>query len=416
MTLVRTCCCEGCFANDDCPVPYTGLGDFTYEVDIDTGRIAGNFVNLLVTDIQINAVVDPVPCYVQALDASKCCNELPDCSDVIPPAVPVGKEFYRMATPSVNFEATNYPCYTVVTTAKQLPVVIVRRRCTADRRVYTNTCVDVGDVCPQPCQQGGISYTDLQEIASPYASHPDGVCYDASADVENTVQFGALTVGSGTVQIKRNSQSGFTSSLVTGAYVTGITYKHRTNLCYAPQVDCGPCTGVGSGGVPCAEGRCCCRSYLDFNFAIRRVYTVNTFAWNSVANDFVLTPIQTRLWQQFVRCVYEGPVDERLYTVTGTSALRTFTLVSASISNDPLNSGPGSGTVGSLTLNYCPYDLFQQNGQVVGGTAPVITGTTVDDECTPCSPGGGANPTWLSMEQAERLGVTRNLIVTRITP
>jgi hypothetical protein len=69
------------------------------------------------------------------------------------------------------------------------------------------------------------------------------------------------------------------------------------------------------------------------------------------------------------------------------------------------------------TLDYCPADLSTLPGTVTGGGSVGPT-SFVDDECEPCVSAIPSPPTpaVLSMEQAERLGIKRVIIVTRTTP
>ncbi len=423
MTLLRTCCCEGCFANDDCPVPYTGLGDFTYTADVDTGAIAGNFRTAAITDIRINPVLDPVAGYAFAYVRDKCCFTGLDCTG--PTDVFSEKYFDHMGIPEVVNERTNYPCYTVITSPKALPAVVYQKRCTAPRRVEGKGCFDVGDNCADlfpDCYQGPAPnyLTDLQVYESPYALMPDSSpAGDWTADVEPAVDFGALTVGSGQLLIRRNSQSTFQVTLSSGSNVNTMSYRHRENICDGPATDCGPCTQPvgGSGGIPCSAGRCCCRSTLRFTFTVRRVVYPITYVWNSFTHEFDRTQGSPYNWTQSVVCIYEGPVDERLYLVTGTSALRTFTLLAAFIFDD--TPGP-SVALQAYSNDYCPWDTFGDPLATGVGTSvgpsDVLPTTVVDDECAPCVAASPPTPAVLSMEQAERLGIKRLITVTRTTP
>jgi hypothetical protein len=110
-------------------------------------------------------------------------------------------------------------------------------------------------------------------------------------------------------------------------------------------------------------------------------------------------------------------VDERLYIVTGTSALRTFTLLAAYIfDNTP---GPFRG-VKAVYNDYCPWDTFGDPLSTGIGRSfgPVGLSPTsfVDDDCEPCVSASPPTPAVLSMEQAERLGIKRLITVTRTTP
>jgi len=419
VTLVRTCCCQGCFANDDCPVPYTGLGDFTYTASIDTAAIAGNFSLSAITDIQLNPQVEVQAGYSFAYDYPFCCDTSALCTNQ-PVASFVEKYWDRMGLPIVTSERTNYPCYTVVSSAKQLPLVLYAQRCTDNKRFTYNGCTN-----PPACACPGPSGSDSQDSTS-YAGlvNPPPLGYSPfagnwSADVEPAVNFGALTVGSGQLLIRRNSQSTFQVTLSSGSNVNSMSYRHRENICDGPATDCGPCTQPvgGSGGIPCSAGRCCCRSTLRFTFTVRRVVYPITYVWNSFTHDFDRTQGSPVNWTQSVVCIYEGPVDERLYLVTGTSAVRTFTLLAAYILDDT----PGPSRDLSVVFNdYCPYDADPSLNGVGTSIGPsiVVPTSIADDECEPCVSAIPSPPTpaVLSMEQAERLGIKRLLTVTRTTP
>lgn len=419
MTIRRTCCCQGCFANDDCPVPYTGLGDFTYEATVDTGAIAGNFALQAITDIQVNPRLDPNPCYVFGYRRDKCCVTGQDCT--YPSDTLVEKYFDRMMVPEVLIERTNYPCYTVVSSPKAIPGLLLEKKCSADRTILLSGCEDVGDNCSDlfpDCYQGPApNYnTQLVDFPSSYAADSNGqLCGDYTMDFTNGVHFGALTVGSGTIRMRRNAQSTFSTQVISGTGLTNISYWHRANICDSTDpTECGPCTqNQGNAGASCSEGRCCCRSVLQFTFEVKRAWAPWVVAWNSVANAFTFTPGTTAYWIQRVRCTYEGPVDERLYVVTGTSALRTFTLLNATIFEDSFNPGPGMEAE-AWTLDYCPAQLSGLPGTVSGAYFPPTS--FVDDECEPCVAASPPVPAVLSMEQAERLGIKRLITVTRTTP
>lgn len=420
MTLVRTCCCEGCFANDDCPVPYTGLGDFTYEATVDTGAIAGNFALQAITDIRVNPRLDPNPCYASNTVRDKCCITGSSCTP--PVDTLVEKYFDRMMVPEVLIERTNYPCYTVISSPKAFPGLVLEKKCSADRTVEGRGCYDVGTDCSElfpDCYQGPAPnfYTELGAVQGAYAADSNGqACGDYTMDFINGVDFGALTVGSGTIRMRRNAQSTFSTQVISGSGLTNISYWHRANICDSTSpTECGPCTqNQGNAGQRCSEGRCCCRSVLQFTFEVKRAYSNWVVAWNSVANAFTFTPGTVQYWTQTVRCIYEGPVDERLYVVTGTSALRTFTLLNATIFEDTFNQGPGTDAR-QWTLDFCPYEVSGAPGTVSGGGSVAPT-SIVDDECELCVPASPPVPGVLSMEQAERLGIKRLITVTRTTP
>jgi hypothetical protein len=326
-----------------------------------------------------------------------------------------------MMVPEVLIERTNYPCYTVVSSPKSIPGLVLEKKCSADRTVEGRGCYDVGDECSElfpDCYQGPQPnyYTELGAVQGAYAADSNGqACGDYTMDFTNGVDFGALTVGSGTIRMRRNAQSTFSTQVISGTGLTNISYWHRANICDSTSpTECGPCTqNQGTAGQRCSEGRCCCRSVLQFTFEVKRAWAPWVVAWNSVANAFTFTPGTTAYWIQRVRCTYEGPVDERLYVVTGTSALRTFTLLNATIFEDSFNPGPGMEAE-AWTLDYCPAQLSGLPGTVSGAYFPPTS--FVDDECEPCVSASPPTPAVLSMEQAERLGIKRLITVTRTTP
>jgi hypothetical protein len=401
-------------------VPYTGLGDFTYEATVDTGAIAGNFALQAITDIRVNPRLDPNPCYASNTVRDKCCITGSSCTP--PVDTLVEKYFDRMMVPEVLIERTNYPCYTVVSSPKSIPGLVLEKKCSADRTVEGRGCYDVGDECSElfpDCYQGPQPnyYTELGAVQGAYAADSNGqACGDYTMDFTNGVDFGALTVGSGTIRMRRNAQSTFSTQVISGTGLTNISYWHRANICDSTDpTECGPCTqNQGTAGQRCSEGRCCCRSVLQFTFEVKRAYSNWVVAWNSVANAFTFTPGTVQYWTQTVRCIYEGPVDERLYLVTGTSAQRTFTLLNATIFEDTFNLGPGTDAR-QWTLDFCPYEVSGAPGTVSGGGGVAPT-SIVDDECELCVPASPPVPGVLSMEQAERLGIKRLITVTRTTP
>jgi hypothetical protein len=299
---------------------------------------------------------------------------------------------------------------------------VLEKKCSADRTVEGRGCYDVGDECSElfpDCYQGPQPnpYTELGAVQGAYAADSNGqACGDYTMDFTNGVDFGALTVGSGTIRMRRNAQSTFSTQVISGTGLTNISYWHRANICDSTDpTECGPCTqNQGTAGQRCSEGRCCCRSVLQFTFEVKRAYSNWVVAWNSVANAFTFTPGTVQYWTQTVRCIYEGPVDERLYLVTGTSAQRTFTLLNATIFEDTFNLGPGTDAR-QWTLDFCPYEVSGAPGTVSGGGGVAPT-SIVDDECELCVPASPPVPGVLSMEQAERLGIKRLITVTRTTP
>lgn len=422
MTIRRTCCCQGCYDNDDCPVAYTGLGDFTYTASIDTAAIAGNFSLSAITDIQLNPQLEGQAGYMSAYDYPFCCDQSALCNNG-PIAAFVEKYWDRMGPAILTSQKTNYPCYTVISSAKQLPLVVYSQRCTDNKRFTVNACTTLPRTCacPGPLGEDSQDSTFYALLVNP---PPPGYSLQAgewSADVEPAVNFGALTVGSGQLLIRRNSQSTFQVTLSSGSNVNSMSYRHRENICDGPATDCGPCTQPvgGSGGIPCSAGRCCCRSTLRFTFTVSRVVYPITYVWNSFTHDFDRTQGSPVNWTQSVVCIYEGPVDQRLYQVTGTSTLRTFTLLAAYILDD--TPGP-SRDLSVVSNDYCPWDTFGDPLSTGVGTSigPSVVSPTsiVDDECEPCVsaiPSPPA-PAVLSMEQAERLGIKRLITVTRTTP
>jgi hypothetical protein len=387
---------------------------------VDTGAIAGNFALQAITDIRVNPRLDPNPCYASNTVRDKCCITGSSCTP--PVDTLVEKYFDRMMVPEVLIERTNYPCYTVVSSPKSIPGLVLEKKCSADRTVEGRGCYDVGDECSElfpDCYQGPQPnyYTELGAVQGAYAADSNGqACGDYTMDFTNGVDFGALTVGSGTIRMRRNAQSTFSTQVISGTGLTNISYWHRANICDSTDpTECGPCTqNQGTAGQRCSEGRCCCRSVLQFTFEVKRAYSNWVVAWNSVANAFTFTPGTVQYWTQTVRCIYEGPVDERLYLVTGTSAQRTFTLLNATIFEDTFNLGPGTDAR-QWTLDFCPYEVSGAPGTVSGGGSVAPT-SIVDDECELCVPASPPVPGVLSMEQAERLGIKRLITVTRTTP
>lgn len=420
MTLVRTCCCQGCFDNDDCPVAYTGLGDFTYQAVLDTAQVVGNFALEAVTGITANPVLAASACYAFGFDRDKCCVTGASCT--YPTDTLVEKYFDQMLPAEISIEKANFPCYTVVRRDTQIPGYIYKKRCATAKFVNYRQCVDVGTDCATlfpDCYQGPApNYnTDLQTFSSAYALNVTNsqTCGDYSLDFVRGVEFGALTVGVGTMRMRRNGQSTFTSDLTTGSGVTNLLYYHRTNICPGPVSDCGPCTQPpgANGGSPCSAGRCCCRSLVQFTFSVNRVWYPLTYQWNAATNDFDEVQGTAFNWTQTVRCIYEGPVDPRLYGITGTSSIRTFTLLSATI----FDSTSFSMKTRQWVNDYCPWELNGLSGTSVG-PAEISATTVIDDDCEPCQSAVPVPyaPAVLSLEQAENLGIKRLLTVTRITP
>jgi hypothetical protein len=140
-----------------------------------------------------------------------------------------------------------------------------------------------------------------------------------------------------------------------------------------------------------------------------------SYVWSAVANGFVPSVGPTLYENQTLRLIYEGPVDERLYRVTGAATQRTFTLLRGSISGTFNLDAPNGFDV--QTLNYCPFDVNGLPGQLGGSTTTTtVNVTTINDECEPCETVPGPTPDWLSMEALEAHGIVRNIIVTRQTP
>lgn len=422
--LTRSCCCQGCFEVDSCPLAYSGLGDFTYTTTIDIGQLVGTFVSVAMTSITPHLVLEPQACYMYAFSRDKCCFTGPDCTfgtDTL-------EEQYWdvMGLQSVDVERTFFPCFGVIRRPDVLPRLVKRIRCSIGKQFNYKTClytwpVDCSELFPDCYQGPAPNYlTQLGTETTPYALRVDNSasCGDVSYSFEDMYEFGNLIKGGGDLLIRRNSQTTFTVTQTSGTGLSGLTYFHRANICPgATQASCGPCTLGGNGGTPCAEGRCCCRSLLEVQISVQREYRLKSFAWSSAANDFIETLGPLQLETQILRLIYEGPVDERLYRVVGTAAQRTFTLLRGSISGT-FNLDAGLG-IDVAVLNYCPRDLYGQpgvlfsNGETAGTT---INDSVINDECQPCQSVTPPSPNWLSMEQLEALGISRTIIVTRQTP
>lgn len=414
--LTRSCCCGGCFDVDICPLPYGGLGDFTYTTTIDINQVAGTFAKVAWTSIATNVSLDPVQCYAFANDIDFCCpyGNFPDC--IYPNQTFVEKYFDVMRLESVNCVRTTFPCLVVVSTAKSLPRIVLTVRCTDPKTISFQKC-DPGPPCPNPCGFGFDSQLAVGE--SPYALRPGGaLCGEVSFDLENRLTFGALTKSGGQFEIKRNSQTTFVATQTAGTGPTSMVYYHRANICPgASQSSCGPCTLGGNGGTPCGIGRCCCRSYLEVTLEIKRAYQYIDYVWNNTFNFFqqTLQPVQYETQQ--LTLIYEGPVDERLYRTTGTASQRTFTLLAGSVTGTFGLNAPDFA-LPAIILNYCPFDVYGAPGQTGGSStgATTFNVTNVTDDCQPCDVNTPPTPDSLSMEQLEALGISRNIIVTRTTP
>jgi hypothetical protein len=156
---------------------------------------------------------------------------------------------------------------------------------------------------------------------------------------------------------------------------------------------------------------------LDVTIQIVREYRLRDFVWSSGFNTFLPTVGPAQYETQTLRLIYEGPVDERLYRVTGTATQRTFTLLRGSIAGS-FNLSPPPLGFQQIVLNHCPFDRYGLPGdfQSINIGGPTTNVVNVTDECQPCQSSTPPSPDWLSMEQLEALGVTRNIIVTRQTP
>lgn len=418
--LTRSCCCGGCFEVDDCPLPYGGLGDFTYTTTVDINAVAGTFSKYVYDSINVNLNLDPVQCYAYAYDRDECCptGTPPNC--VYPSDTFVEKYWQVMRVESVDTVRRYLPCLRVVSSAKSLPQLVMTVRCTDDKRITAQQCVAPGPVCPSPCAEG-LDWGALVSFQSQYAGRigtTSGLCGEVSVDLEPRFTFGALTKSGGQFTIKRNSLTTFDAVQTGGTGPTGMVYLHRANICPGgQQSDCGPCTLGGNGGDPCGTGRCCCRSYLQVTLEIKREYQLNGYAWNSTFNVFLPTLGPVQYETQLLTLVYEGPVDERLYRNVATAAQRTFTLLSGTVTGSFNLDAPPLG-LNTITLDYCTFDVYGPGVPPVGPN----TGSTqqnftdVSDECEPCQVNTPPIPDALSMEQLERLGIARTIIVTRQTP
>ncbi len=425
--LTRSCCCQGCFEVDDCPLPFSGLGDFTYTTAIDIGQLAGTFVSTAITALTPNLVPQNAMCYRSAVSQDKCCNTgtFPNCSG----GTNTLEEQYWdvMGLQSVAVERTLFPCFAVIRRPDVFPRLVITVRCSQPKTFTFKACADTSpiycsDLYPD-CYQGPTPnpYTQLATFTSLYATRLDNGanCGDVSYGFEDRYQFGDLVKGGGNIRMRRNSQTTFTVDQTSGTGLSSLTYFHRANICPGgSQSECGPCTLGGNGGTPCAAGRCCCRSYLDVRILVQRTYYENSYSWSALANSFVQTVGPPQLETQSLRLIYEGPVDERLYRNVGTAAQRTFTLLRGSITGT-FQLSAGAAGIDIKYLNYCPYDLYGVPGLIFlnGETmATSITDTLLTDDCQPCQTGTPPSPDFLSMEQLEALGIARTIIVTRQTP
>ena len=422
--LTRSCCCGGCFEVDDCPLAYGGLGDFTYTTTIDIGQVLGTFVNAVYTSITLNTDFEPNECYAFSYIKDKCCatGAPPNCS--YPVDTLVDKYWDSLRINRIDIERTTSPCFFVARRPDFNPWLVQVVRCNSPKTVTGTQCVDVGTTCFELGYQcdtfPGSPLTQLAPLESGYAQRTSGqLCGElTSYALEDRYEFGPLTKGGGDIRMRRNSQTTFTVDQTSGTGLSGLTYFHRANICPgATQASCGPCTLGGNGGTPCAAGRCCCRSLLDVTIQIVREYRIRDFAWSSFVNTFLPTVGPAQYEIQTLRLIYEGPVDERLYRVTGTASQRTFTLLRGSITGS-FNLSPPPLGFSRIVLNHCPFDQYGLPGDfqsinIGGGPTNVVN---VTDGCQPCQSLTPPSPDWLSMEQLEALGVTRNIIVTRQTP
>lgn len=423
--LLRACCCGGCFDNDDCPLAYGGLGDFTYTANIDISGVLGTFVSTAMTAITPNLVAENGACYASAYSTDKCCfTGYPNCTTG---TATLEEQYWDvMGLQSVHVERTTFPCFAVMRRANALPRLIKKIRCSQPKTFNFKTCLDTYPVdCSQlhpDCYQGpSPNYlTQLGEETTLYATRVDNAanCGDVAYEFQDKYEFDVLAKGGGDIRIRRNSQTTFTVDQTSGTGLSGMSYFHRANICPGDsQSDCGPCTLGGNGGTPCAAGRCCCRSLLQVRVSVERAFFEKIYSWSAGANDFIETLGPAQFETQQLDLIYEGPVDERLYRVVGTAAQRTFTLLRGAITGTfKLNAPYGIDTV---ILNYCPRDLYGTPGVLVSNgetMATTITDSVVTDECQPCQSATPPSPNWLSMEQLEALGVSRTIIVTRQTP
>lgn len=420
--LLSACCCGGCFDNDDCPVAFGLLGDYTYDVAVDTSGILGTFHTAAITDISVMPNVDAQACYASVQVKDFCCAQPPGCD--IPSEYTADSYFDQMVMPTVTSQQTNAPCYVMFRRDSQIPGLVIKKRCTANKTVNGKNCDDTypvscSDLYPDCYQGPAPNYlTNPITVQSSYAGRVDDstLCGDHVFQFDRGVNFGGLIVGSGALRFQRNAQTTFTGSQIVGTGLTNLAYRHRTNICNAADTsDCGPCTyNLGNASARCADGRCCCRSVLDITISVERTWNSISYTWNAVTMDFdqVLGFPQTHA--QRIRCVYEGPVDPALYGVAGSSATRSFKLLHASISE-----ALGSSFFGHQTRrwvnDYCPNDVFGSAGTSSGPTQLSAT-TIVDDECDPCVAADPPVPALLTAEQAAALGIPDTVDVVRITP
>jgi len=422
VTLFSACCCGGCFEVNDCPLAYGFFGDFTYTTTIDIGQVLGTFANYAYTAFEDQPNIEASSCYASGTQRDKCCVTGVSCT--APVDTPVEKYFDVLALPSISVERTFYGCFSVVRSPNSLPSLVKTVRCGVPKTVTNIGCADTNpvscsDLFPN-CYQGPFTnyLTQLYSFESSYALRLSDaqLCGDLSYILDDRFEFDELVKGGGDIRMRRNGQTTFLVDQTSGTGLSALTYFHRANICPgATQASCGPCTLGGNGGTPCAAGRCCCRSYLDVSIAIQRPYRLISYIWSPVAASFVKSVGPTLFENQTLRLIYEGPVDERLYHVTGTAAQRTFTLLRGSITGTFNLDAPTGFDI--HTLNYCPFDVYGLPGQLGGSTTTTtVNVTNIDDECEPCEAVAGPTPDWLSMEALEAHGIVRDIIVTRLTP
>jgi hypothetical protein len=394
------------------------LGDFTYTTDININQLAGTFAEYVYTSINANINLDPEQCYTYAFTTDFCCptGSFPNC--IFPTITFVEQYFQVMRLESLDVVRTKFPCLFVVKSAKALPWLVKTVRCTDPKVIDYKTC-EPGPNCGCPGCGCGETLSVLADAQSPYAGRPNNaLCGEVTFDLKPKYTFGALTKSGGQFEIKRNSQNTFVATQTAGTGPTSMIYYHRANICPgATQASCGPCTLGGNGGTPCAVGRCCCRSYLQVTLEVKRAYQLNDYVWNNSTNSFNQTVGAVQYETQQLVLIYEGPVDERLYRVTGTASQRTFTLLSGAVTGT-FNFNATALGFSAIQLDYCPFDVYgapgQTGGSSTGGTS--INVTNVTDECQPCDVNTPPTPNFLSMEQLEAHGIARTIIVTRQTP
>jgi hypothetical protein len=403
----RSCCCGGCFAIDDCPLPFAYEGDFTYELEVSNNEVDGTFAQSRVKRFSIqDNFVACYPITVESIGSFTCPSNYPDCDN--------GGILYRtdtyaftgMLPPTVISQIEQFPCWT---TCPEGPGVNVtcRKVCPQDRwsKLYTfdnNNCVP----CPGDC---GISFLDCDIVPENYiyANYTDGgaPCGDYEVRVDPAGVMGDLFKAAAKVRFKRVAQSQFVGEVISGEGVEPISYSHRTNICHnEPDEDCGLCT-LGGAVLPCITGVCCCRAYISFNWRISRPVSYYGWAFNGAIGDYVYTLTAVPDCVQEVRLYYEGPVDVNLYnTSSPLQSVREFRLMAGRITQ--VQGQPITNTVGFYGHDAC-------GNPVTFGIPPSSDGETINYDCEPCSDSPITGQT-LTAEQLVTLGINQTINVSRV--